>query len=289
MPRWKYLPASLGPRHRAFVTELRRLKDRSGLSIAALSTRTGFSSTSWDRYLNGRVPPPAAAVEALAGICGAEPARLLALRDLAVDEPESGPESGAEPGLEPGLDPGQGQGPSRDDRPKWSERAVSWPVALACSAAAALLTAAATLAGLFLLAPWEKAGAQAAATDTTDKPYTGPAHPRLGEFVFEAGKEYACEVERDDSDGKLYAGYSRTHTEMIEKDASRWSVVETQCLLTHHGISPGTADGAFGNNTERAVKRLQAKARIALDGKVGPDTWKVLRKLSASWADGDPA
>lgn len=55
MPRWKALPEELDPQIREFTGQLRRLVDRSGLSIAAVADRTGYSKTSWERYLNGRL------------------------------------------------------------------------------------------------------------------------------------------------------------------------------------------------------------------------------------------
>ncbi|WP_245239563.1 peptidoglycan-binding domain-containing protein [Streptomyces sp. MZ04] len=134
-------------------------------------------------------------------------------------------------------------------------------------------TALVMLAVFALLAPWEKESDGKG----EDKPFTGETHPKFGEFEYKPGKTYECEVRRDDN-GLLYAGYSRTRTEIIERLSTRWSVVEAQCLLEHREASPGVADGAFGNNTERAVKRIQDKANIAVDGKIGPDTWKVLRK-----------
>ncbi|MEU1407390.1 helix-turn-helix transcriptional regulator, partial [Streptomyces sp. NPDC005728] len=47
MPRWKTLPDELDPQIKEFTSQLRRLVDRSGLSIAALADRTGYSKTSW--------------------------------------------------------------------------------------------------------------------------------------------------------------------------------------------------------------------------------------------------
>ncbi|CAM5259142.1 hypothetical protein GCM10010329_05210 [Streptomyces spiroverticillatus] len=83
MSRWKTLPSGLGERDRQLVVQLRRLKDHSGLSLAALETKTGSSRSSWERYLNGRTPPPREAVEELARVCGADPTRLLVLYDVA--------------------------------------------------------------------------------------------------------------------------------------------------------------------------------------------------------------
>ena len=54
-------------------------------------------------------------------------------------------------------------------------------------------------------------------------------------------------------------------------------VAEAQCLLRRAGFPPGDIDGVYGDLTERAVKRLQARAGLVIDGKVGPYTWGALR------------
>ncbi|MFJ3954388.1 helix-turn-helix domain-containing protein [Streptomyces libani] len=83
MPRWKALPEELDPQVREFAGQLRRLVDRSGLSVAAVADATGYSKTSWERYLNGRLLPPLRAVVALAETTGAQPAHLTTLWELA--------------------------------------------------------------------------------------------------------------------------------------------------------------------------------------------------------------
>ncbi|MFG2093865.1 helix-turn-helix domain-containing protein [Streptomyces sp. NPDC048612] len=83
MPRWKELPEELDPQVREFAGQLRRLVDRKGLSVASLADATGYSKTSWERYLNGRLLPPQRAVVALAEATGAPPAHLTTLWELA--------------------------------------------------------------------------------------------------------------------------------------------------------------------------------------------------------------
>lgn len=83
MPRWKALPEELDPQVREFASQLRRLVDRSGLSIAALSDRTGYSKTSWERYLSGRLLAPKGAVVALAEVTGTNPMHLTTMWELA--------------------------------------------------------------------------------------------------------------------------------------------------------------------------------------------------------------
>ena len=83
MPRWKALPDELDPQVREFAGQLRRLVDRSGLSIAAVADRTGYSKTSWERYLNGRLLAPKGAIVALAEVTGTNPVHLTTMWELA--------------------------------------------------------------------------------------------------------------------------------------------------------------------------------------------------------------
>ncbi|WP_030317085.1 helix-turn-helix domain-containing protein [Streptomyces sp. NRRL B-3229] len=83
MPRWKALPEDIDPQIREFASQLRRLVDRSGLSIAAVADRTGYSKTSWERYLNGRLLAPKGAIVALAEVTGTSPIHLTTMWELA--------------------------------------------------------------------------------------------------------------------------------------------------------------------------------------------------------------
>ncbi|MFH8406717.1 DUF2690 domain-containing protein [Streptomyces sp. NPDC018019] len=62
---------------------LREVRDRTGLSLAALADRTPYSKSSWERYLNGKALPPREAVEALCHLAGEPGGRLRALWELA--------------------------------------------------------------------------------------------------------------------------------------------------------------------------------------------------------------
>ncbi|MFE6848893.1 helix-turn-helix domain-containing protein [Streptomyces sp. NPDC057686] len=83
MLRWKRLPEELDPQVREFTGHLRRLVDHSGLSTAAVADRTGYSETSWERYLNGRLLAPKRAVLAFAEATGADPDHLVTMWELA--------------------------------------------------------------------------------------------------------------------------------------------------------------------------------------------------------------
>ncbi|ARZ68338.1 membrane protein [Streptomyces albireticuli] len=83
MPRWRALPEELDPQVREFTEQLRRLVERSGLSISAVADRTGYSKTSWERYLNGRLLSPRGAAEALAEVTGTDVGHLSTMWELA--------------------------------------------------------------------------------------------------------------------------------------------------------------------------------------------------------------
>ncbi|MFH8368532.1 DUF2690 domain-containing protein [Streptomyces sp. NPDC018031] len=83
MPRWRELPEELDPQLCEFTGRLRALVDRNDLSVAAVADRTGYSKTSWERFLNGRLLPPRPAVEALAEVTGTDAEHLTTLWELA--------------------------------------------------------------------------------------------------------------------------------------------------------------------------------------------------------------
>lgn len=73
MSAWQPLPDDLPPEVRHFVEQVRLLKDRTGLSLAALGARTAYSKSSWQRYLNATQPPPRQAIAALCRVAGLTP------------------------------------------------------------------------------------------------------------------------------------------------------------------------------------------------------------------------
>ncbi|MFI0739631.1 DUF2690 domain-containing protein [Streptomyces sp. NPDC021100] len=83
MPRWRALSDELDPQVREFVEQLRRIVERNGMSVGAVADRTGYSKTSWERYLNGRLLPPRGATEALAEATGTDVGHLLTIWELA--------------------------------------------------------------------------------------------------------------------------------------------------------------------------------------------------------------
>jgi hypothetical protein len=62
---WRKLPQTLPAAYRDLVSDLRRLKDGSGLSLTELGRTTAISKSSWERHLNAKQFPPRHAVQAL--------------------------------------------------------------------------------------------------------------------------------------------------------------------------------------------------------------------------------
>lgn len=69
--------------HDRLVVELRELRARAGLSLAALAERTPYSKSSWERYLNGKSLPPRQAVRELCRLADEPDGRLLVLWEIA--------------------------------------------------------------------------------------------------------------------------------------------------------------------------------------------------------------
>lgn len=64
-----------------------------------------------------------------------------------------------------------------------------------------------------------------------------------------------------------------------EGEARDARVAALQVALRSHGLYQGDVDGVEGPATEIAVRELQARAKITVDGVVGPETRKALGKL----------
>ncbi|MFF9274863.1 peptidoglycan-binding protein [Streptomyces griseosporeus] len=250
MSRWKALPAELDPRVRQLVVRLRRTKDHAGLSMRQLAARTGYSEKSWERYLGGRTLPPREAVTELARACGESPTRLLALHEVAAEawRTDHGGTPAAEP---PAPAPPTGHRPLRI-------ALVAGSVTLVLAVCAAVLLAV-RLTGTD---PDETSPARA----STPSPV--PASP--------SAPTYTCHLTR--TDGRWYAGNSRTEDAVLVNGLAGPEVAEAQCLLRRAGLSPGVVDGIFGPRTEAAVRQLQARSALVVDGIIGPHTWKALRR-----------
>jgi peptidoglycan hydrolase-like protein with peptidoglycan-binding domain len=62
----------------------------------------------------------------------------------------------------------------------------------------------------------------------------------------------------------------------LQSGSAEVAVRGVQRRLKQLGFDPGEIDGRFGAQTEAAVKQLQEKYELDVDGVVGPKTWAVL-------------
>jgi transcriptional regulator with XRE-family HTH domain len=242
MARWKPLPDTLDPQQRELVVRLRELKDQARISTASLARKTAYSRSSWDRYLNARLLPPRPAVEALGRLAGVEPARLLALWELAAHASQ-----GRAP--EPATDAGPARALTGPRAAWWRPTRIVAPVA-----AVVLVASVAVIVWLSAegRTPWYRPSSTIRSTN------------------------YACDYTT--REGHLYAGHSTTSDRLVALNGGSQDVVEVQCLLKRHGIDPGRVDGLFGKQTEQAVETLQSANGAVADGIVGPQTWALLRQ-----------
>jgi transcriptional regulator with XRE-family HTH domain len=269
MSRWKALPESLDPRIRQLVVQLRQLKDHSGLSLAALASRTSYSKSSWERYLNGKAVPPRHAVETMADVCGGDRINLTALWEVATSAVVPDP---APPG--PQEQPGQEERPQEPAQPHETASAGEWkgsgrplprgPLVMASAAAVVVVLAAAALLAARPWGPAAEPREQGRSTGVPTSTYSARTFPCY--FTVR--------------DGLLYAGHSTTRTDEYGVGTTVEAVAEVQCLVKKHGFDPKGIDASFGPNTKAAVQRFQRSRGLADDGIVGPMTWRELRKPS---------
>ncbi|WP_256090309.1 peptidoglycan-binding protein [Actinacidiphila rubida] len=285
-----------------FVVQLRKLKDVSGRTLRELAQETGYSSSSWERYLGGRSLPPRGAVEALAQIAGGDPARVLALLEMAADawksrqvdavdavsagpQPDAAGEADAsgEPADPAGSDDSaEHGGDGRDGRAHEAngpgEGAAGRPAEPPVPAPADGDPRPRRRPG----AGWRRlvtlgGGAALGAVitllvvDTSQGAAPCSPVPAVHKPV-----TYGCHYSQRAT--LWYAGNSTTSTRHIVVDMFGPDVAELQCLLQRAGITPGGIDGNFGPLTEHAVIQAQKQFHLDVDGQVGPHTWAALRR-----------
>lgn len=289
MSRWKALPEELDPRVRQLLVRLRRLKDHSGLNLRQLAAKTGYSPKSWERYLGGRSLPPREAVEAMARLGGDDPARLLALHEVAaeawqekraavsaagsaagsaaVSAAGSAAPSATDPVTDPVTDP---QVPDFGLPSAGTERPRSHGRALRIAVVAGVVTLVLAVCSAFLvvvrLSDDDGGPSAEPLVSSAELPKSSPTQSR---------PTYTCRNKRDD--GRWYSGNSLTQDAILTNGLAGPDVAEAQCLLRRAGFSPGAVDGIYGPLTEHAVKSLQKRNHLVVDGIIGPHTWKVLR------------
>ncbi len=64
---------------------------------------------------------------------------------------------------------------------------------------------------------------------------------------------------------------------IIHEVKSRPNMKQVQIALRNAGFDPGCLDGKMGKKTRSAIKAFQSANNLARDGKVGKQTWALLR------------
>ncbi len=268
MSRWNELPAELHPHVRQLVVRLRRLKDRGELSTRQLATATGYSTRSWQRYLNGGSLPPRGAVEAIARVSGDDADRLLVLHEMAAARWAEGSRrsSDAWDTTSEVLEVGPVDGRRYGRVPQ---------AAVTVGAAALVVSVSAVLVLAVQLAKAREAAREAREPTVAAAGPPASASPDPASVL---PTLYTCRPNR--TDGRWYAGHSRTQDTVVTYGQSGPDVIEVQCLLRWAGFSPGDIDGIYGPMTQRAIKRFQAREGLEADGVIGPRSWKALRGVA---------
>lgn len=69
---------------------------------------------------------------------------------------------------------------------------------------------------------------------------------------------------------------------MLARGMVGWDVSVLEFFLARRNLGPGVVDGRFTDRTASAVRRLQRKKNLTVDGVVGPQTLAALQKRRAS-------
>lgn len=69
---------------------------------------------------------------------------------------------------------------------------------------------------------------------------------------------------------------------MLARGMVGWDVSVLEFFLARRNLGPGVVDGRFTDRTASAVRRLQRKKNLTVDGVVGPQTLATLQKRRAS-------
>ena len=71
---------------------------------------------------------------------------------------------------------------------------------------------------------------------------------------------------------------SRTQEKAVGEIKTRPNSKQIQMALKNAGFDPGSLDGRMGGKTREAIKAFQKANDLVADGKVGKETWELLRK-----------
>ncbi|MFF2964663.1 DUF2690 domain-containing protein [Streptomyces sp. NPDC057963] len=159
MGRWRPLRGDLPDEVVRLVRELRQYVDRGEMNAATVAAKTGYSRSSWLRYLNGRRLPPWPAVAALGRLAQVDVGHLRVLwesaahawaRQSPADETDPAPATrGPAERADAPVTPETVPAPAADGTPRRGLPVARSGVLTAAAAACALLAA------VLLAQPWD--------------------------------------------------------------------------------------------------------------------------------------
>lgn len=74
------------------------------------------------------------------------------------------------------------------------------------------------------------------------------------------------------------ASFGKKRRRMAAEVKSRPNIRQIQVTLKNAGYDPGVIDGRMGKQTKEAIKAFQLANNLPADGRVGRQTWNLLRK-----------
>jgi murein L,D-transpeptidase YcbB/YkuD len=85
----------------------------------------------------------------------------------------------------------------------------------------------------------------------------------------------ALNASLDKSGEERVSGYRKSQKMEVK---SRPNTKQIQAALKNAGYNPGSVDGRMGKQTRDAIRAFQKANNLRADGRVGTQTWRVLRK-----------
>lgn len=81
-----------------------------------------------------------------------------------------------------------------------------------------------------------------------------------------------------DTEKEAFVKTKAARKKAISEIKSRPSVKQIQAALSNAGYYPGAIDGRMGGITRQAIKAFQKANNLPADGKVGKQTWALLKE-----------
>lgn len=87
-----------------------------------------------------------------------------------------------------------------------------------------------------------------------------------------------AQIQAKDEELSSLKGRMSPRSKVIGEVKSRPKAKEIQLALRNAGYNPGAIDGRMGRQTREAVRAFQRANNLSVDGKVGKQTWNLLKE-----------